>query len=63
MPARNKAMSNILRKLRAEWRVKSMRRELAGLTDGQLDDLGIHRGQIADLARYCHGLGPRPDSI
>ncbi|MBC6439967.1 MAG: DUF1127 domain-containing protein [Rhodospirillales bacterium] len=56
-------MTNLLRKLRNELRMKTMRRELAGLTDGQLDDLGIHRGQISDLARYCHGAGPRPDCI
>ncbi|MBT5432080.1 MAG: DUF1127 domain-containing protein [Alphaproteobacteria bacterium] len=56
-------MANIIRKLRDEWRMKSLRRELSGLSDGQLDDLGIHRGQITDLSRYYHGIGPRPDSI
>lgn len=56
-------MANIIRSLRKGWRMNSMRRELARLSDGQLRDIGIHRGQIDDLARYCHGIGPRPDSI
>jgi uncharacterized protein YjiS (DUF1127 family) len=53
-------MNNLLRKLRSGWQMKSLRRELSGLSDGQLNDLGIHRGQITDMARYCHGAGPRP---
>jgi len=56
-------MANLIKRIRNEFRMKGMRRELSGLTDGQLDDLGIHRGQITDLTRYCHGLGPRPDSV
>jgi uncharacterized protein YjiS (DUF1127 family) len=59
---RNNAMNHILRKLRTGWQMKSLRRELYGLSDGQLNDLGIHRGQIPDMARYCHGAGPRPDN-
>ena len=55
-------MIDIFATLRNQWRATTLRRQLAGLSDGQLDDLGIHRGQIDALARYCHGLGPRPDS-
>ncbi len=55
-------MTNIIRTLRKGWQMKSLRRELSGLSDGQLHDLGIHRGQISDMARYCHGTGPRPDA-
>lgn len=56
-------MANILRSLSTGWRMNSMRRELGRLSDGQLKDIGIHRGQIDDLTRYYHGQGPRPDSI
>jgi len=56
-------MANILRSLSTGWRMGSMRRELGRLSDGQLKDIGIHRGQIEDLTRYYHGQGPRPDSI
>jgi uncharacterized protein YjiS (DUF1127 family) len=56
-------MANILRSLSTGWRMSSMRRELGRLSDGQLKDIGIHRGQIEDLTRYYHGQGPRPDSI
>ena len=44
-------MSTIFSSLRKGWRMNSMRRELARLSDGQLRDIGIHRGQIEDLAR------------
>ncbi len=54
-------MTDLFSTWRNRWRATALRRQLAGLSDGQLDDLGIHRGQIDALARYCHGLGPRPD--
>lgn len=55
-------MNQLLRKHRSGWQMNTPRRELSGLSDGQLNDLGIHRGQISDMARYCHGAGPRPDA-
>jgi uncharacterized protein YjiS (DUF1127 family) len=55
-------MNQLLRKLRNGWQMKNLRRELNGLSDGQLNDLGIDRCQIPDMARYCHGAGPRPDA-
>ncbi|MBN35527.1 MAG: hypothetical protein CMM46_12305 [Rhodospirillaceae bacterium] len=57
------AMANIIKKICNDMRMKSMRRDLSTLSDGELNDLGIHRGQIPDLARYFYGAGPRPDSI
>ncbi len=56
-------MANIIKKICNDMRMKSMRRDLSTLSDGELNDLGIHRGQIPDLARYFYGAGPRPDSI
>ena len=56
-------MANIIRSLRKGWRVNGMRRELSRLSDAQLRDIGINRGQIDDLARYCHGVGPRPNAV
>lgn len=56
-------MANFLQSLSKGWRMSSMRRELSRLSDGQLKDIGIHRGQIDDLARYYHGQGPRPESL
>ena len=42
-------MNHLFRKLRSGWQMKSLRRELSGLSDGQLNDLG-------------QGAGPRPDA-
>lgn len=55
-------MNQLFRTIRTGRQMKSLRRELDGLSDGLLNDLGIHRGQIPDMARYCHGAGPRPDA-
>ena len=56
-------MNHFFQKLSCAWRMKVMRRELASLSDGQLDDIGICRAQIPDFTRYCHGTGPRPSSV
>lgn len=55
-------MTSFFQNLRRGWRMNSMRRELSRLSDDQLKDIGILRGQIDDLARYHFAGGPRPDS-
>ena len=44
-------MTDIFGSLRRTWRMKNTRRELSRLTDAQLQDIGIHRGQIDDFTR------------
>lgn len=44
-------MATIFDNLRRGWRIRSTRRELSQLTDAQLHDIGIHRGQISSFAR------------
>ena len=53
-------MASIFGSLRRTWRIKSTRRELSRLTDAQLHDIGIHRGQIDDFTRSMTGGMTRP---
>ena len=47
-------MANIIRKLRDEWRMKSLRRELSGLSDGQhLVGRQVGRRHFARCRREC----------
>jgi uncharacterized protein YjiS (DUF1127 family) len=52
-------MANLLGSLRRTWRIKSTRRELSRLTDAQLTDIGIHRGQISDFTLSLAGNAMR----
>ena len=56
-------MANILGSLRTSWRIRNTRRELSRLTDAQLNDIGILRGQIDDFARSMTGGRARRDSF
>ena len=55
-------MAGIFGILRRTWRLKNTRRELSRLTDDQLNDIGIHRGQINDFTRSMVGGSARHDS-
>jgi len=56
-------MANFLGSLRQAWRMKNTRRELSRLTDAQLHDIGIVRGQIDDFTRSMTGGTARPRSF
>lgn len=45
-------LSSILAGINRWFRYRSTLRELSGLSDHELRDLGIHRSDIADVARY-----------
>ncbi len=44
-------MATMIENLRRGMRIRATRRELSRLTDAQLHDIGMHRGQIASFAR------------
>ncbi len=52
-------MADIIGSLRRTWRMKNTRRELSRLTDAQLQDIGIHRGQIDNFTRSMTGRSVR----
>jgi uncharacterized protein YjiS (DUF1127 family) len=60
---RSFTMANFFGSLRQAWRMKSTRLELSRLSDAQLRDIGIHRGQIEDFTRSMTGGTMRPSSF